>query len=266
MVRGGAAIHEIRVEEAKVGDIAISEWEFKPGEVRTYEESGRIPSYDFDGGSFFIEECLGNVDLPSESGIGYMIRHETYTRRYVGTERNRMRTPIKGGYYLSMREYDTIICRDDSVFRLWTSVWGPNYEDEKADETLYDPPKKWNEPPMKVGDEASEERKEGDYMYKAHSKVMGWYVVRIDDRIFNCLLKRTHAVWSKDGENEIDRIGERFVTEKLVDILTRAYHAPTQKRRWMFESIKGWENNLTVECCGEKHYLTGEFYLAGRSF
>jgi len=265
MTRKGVDVHMIGVEEVKVGDMVIGEWEFRPGEVRVYEESGRIPSYDFDGGSFFIEECLGSVNLPSESGKAFMIRHETYTRKYVGTERNKIRTPFKDGYYLSMREYDTISCRDDGIFYLWTSVWGPNNEDEKPDETLYDRPRKWNEPPMKIGDEASDEREEGDYVYKAHSKVMGQCVVRIDDRSYDCLLKRTHAVWSKDGENEIDRVGERFVTDKLVDILTRTYHAPTQKRRWMLESLKGWEDNPTVECCGEKHYMTGEFYLVKRS-
>ena len=52
---------------------------------------------------------------------------------------------------------------------------------------------------------------------------------------------------------------------RYVDVLVRSYHAPTQKRKWLFESVKGWEKNSTVECCEEKHYLTNEFYLEKRT-
>jgi len=63
---------------------------------------------------------------------------------------------------------------------------------------------------MRIGDEASFERKEGDYVHKAYSKVVGQYVVSIDGRSYDCLLKRTYSVWLKDGQKEIDNVGERF--------------------------------------------------------
>jgi hypothetical protein len=258
------SIPKISVEEVVGGNMIIDQWEFKPSEKRIYKETGRISS-DIFGGSFYIKECLGTVNLPSETGKAFMVRHESYTRNYFGTEKNRIRTPIKDGYHLSMREYDVYSLREDSVYLLWTSVWGPNYETEKPDETIYDPSEKMMEPPMKVGDEASYEKKESDYLHKVHSRVLGQYKVTINDRIFDCLLKRTHSAWTKDSMIEIDRIGERYVNHGTVDILTRAYHAPTQKRRWMFESVKGWEKNPIVECCGEKHYLTSESFLAKRT-
>jgi len=258
------AIPKITVEEVPAEDMVINQWEFKPGEERLYKETKRIPS-DIFGETFYTKKCLGTVNLPNETGRTFMVRHETYTRNYFGTEKNRIRTPFKDGYYLSMREYDTFSVRDDGVYMLWTSVWGPNYETEKPEETIYDPPEKLREPPMKIGDETSYEKKEGDYLLRVHSKVIGRYTLRIDDRSFHCLLKRTHSVWTKNEESEIDRVGERFVTHGLVDILTRAYHASTQKRRWMFEAIKNWEKNPTFECCGQKHYLTSEFFLAKRT-
>lgn len=198
-----------------------------------------------------------------------MVKHETYTKNYFGTEKNRIRTPIKDGYYLSMREYDTFSVRDDDgVYMLWTSVWGPNYETEKPEETVYDPPEKWKaqSPPMKIGDEMSSEKKEGNYLNSVHSKVIGQYKVTINNGSYDCLLKRAHSVWTKNGENEIDRVSERFVSQGMVDMLTRVYHAPTQKRKWLFESVKGWEKNPNAECCGEKHYLTSESFLANRTY
>ena len=56
------------------------------------------------------------------------------------------------------------------------------------------------------------------------------------------------------------------MTNDFIDILIRAYHATTQKRKWILESVEGWEKNPTIECCGEKHYLPDEFYLANRTF
>jgi hypothetical protein len=265
MTRNESAVQNITVERVACGDMVIDGWKFEPGEERLYEESKRLASDAFSG-TFYVKECLGKVDLPGEPGMAYMVRHETYTRNYVGTEKNRVRTPLKEGHYLSMREYDTFSVRESGAYTLWTSVWGPNYETEGPEDMLYDPPEKWQEPPMRIGDEVSYEKKEGDYLLKVHSKVMGQYVVRVDDKSFDCLLKRTHSVWMRNGQKEIDRVYERYVTDGLLDTLTRIYHAPTQKRRWMFESVKGWEKNQTVECCGEKLYLTNEFFLAKRNF
>jgi hypothetical protein len=33
----------------------------------------------------------------------------------------------------------------------------------------------------------------------------------------------------------------------------------------MYKSVKGWEKNPAIACCGEKHYLTNEFFLTKRN-
>ncbi len=264
IVRSEISIPKINVKEVVGGDMVIDKWEFKPGEKRVYEESGRIPS-DIFGGTFYIEECLGTVDLPNEQGRVFMIRHESYTRNYFGTDKNRIRTPVKDGYHLAMRGYDNYSVRDDGVYILWISVWGSNYENEKPDETFYEPLRKVIVLPMKIGDEKKEEEMEGKYFHSWHWKVIGQYEVSIGEKKYDCLLKRAHNVWTENGV-VISRVSERFTTNGFIDVLTRTYHAATQKRKWMYESVKGWEKNPKVECCGEKHYLTNEFFLTKRTY
>jgi hypothetical protein len=268
-IEGGETMKEsapkisIKPTEAEV---IIDKWDFKPGESRLYKESGLV-SPDLFGRSFYIKDCLGTVELPNEPKV-LMVKHETYKKKYRGTDANKLRTPVKDGFYLDMREYDTLSIRDDGVYILWTSVWGPNYESEKPEETVYKPPEKYNaqSPPMKLGDQNSGQKTEGNYVNSFHNEVIGNYIINIDGRKYDCLLKQTHQTWKKEREIEISRVSQRFVTNDFVDILIRAYHAPTQKRKWILESVEGWEKNPAIECCGEKHYLTDEFYLANRAF
>lgn len=143
------------------GELIIDKWDFKPGESRLYKESGFV-SPDLFGRSFYIKDCLGTVELPNEPKV-LMVNNETYKKKYRGTKANNLRTHVKDGFYLDMREYDTLSIRDDGVYILWTSVWGPNYESEKPEETIYKPPEKYNaqSPPMKIGAQNSDQKIEG---------------------------------------------------------------------------------------------------------
>ncbi|MHA2358592.1 MAG: hypothetical protein ACXABK_07490 [Candidatus Heimdallarchaeaceae archaeon] len=261
---GGEIVKEsvprISIKPAE-GDLIINKWDFKPGESRLYKESGFV-SPDLFGRSFYIKDCLGIVEIPNEPKV-LMVKHETYKEKYRGTDANKIRIHVKDGFYLDMREYDTLSIREDGVYILWTSVWGPNYESEKPEETIYKPPTKYD---AKIDDQNCGQKTEGRYLNSFHNKVIGKSIVNIDGRKFNCLLKQTHQTWKKEKEIEISRVSQRYVTNDFVDILIRAYHAPTQKRKWILESVKDWEKNPSIDCCGEKHHLTDEFYLAKRTF
>jgi len=84
---------------------------------------------------------------------------------------------------------------------------------------------------MKIGDQKSGQIEEGSYLNSFHSKVIGQYVVKVNGRNFNCLLKQTHQTWTKEEELEISSISQRYVTTDFVNILHRGYYSPTQKRK-----------------------------------